>query len=104
MWSEVLKYCLRKKLRNLCLLRRLAKKWDFNEDWHELSTTTIRRNLKEARLHYRQYKPQAAADIRAFLGQLAQDYADRDDQGHDADHHLRKLQREEDERAAFQRI
>lgn len=57
MWSEILKYCLQKKCCNLCLLRRLGKKWVFNANWHKLSTTVIQKNLKDTRLHYRQYKP-----------------------------------------------
>ena len=41
MWGEILKYRLWKKKRNLHLLQRLAKKWDFHETWLGLTITTI---------------------------------------------------------------
>ena len=39
-----------------------------------------------------------------FLGQLAQDYADRYEHGKDIKHHVQYLQHAEDKRAAFQQI
>ena len=52
MLKKIIKYCLRKKHRNLQFLCCLTKKWEFNADWHELSTTSIQKNLKDARIYY----------------------------------------------------
>ena len=60
--------------------------------------------MKQAKLHYKQFKPTAAEERKSFLGQLAQDYAERDPNGKDKEHFLCELIHQEDERAAFRRI
>ena len=48
----------------------------------------VKKKLQEAKKQYKLYKPQAYEYRRTFLGNLAQDYADRDEHGKDAAHHL----------------
>ena len=64
----------------------------------------LRQKVKDARKQYAIYKPRAHEYQRTFLGNLAQDYANRDDNGKDAAHYLQILIHQEDERQAFQRI
>ena len=64
----------------------------------------LKQKVKDARIQYAIHKLQAHEYGRTFLGKLAQDYADRDDNQKDAAHNLQVLKHHEDERQAFQRI
>ena len=103
MWKEVIKYKSRTK-KNLRLLLRQAKRWNFKERWGQLTLAETKEKLKQAKLRYKIFKPTAAEERKSFLGRLAQDYADRDPNGKDKEHFLRVLIHQEDERAAFRRI
>ena len=102
-WKAVLKYRTQRK-KNLRLLKRKMKKWKFDQKWFHLSVIQIRVKIAAARVQYQRYKPQAWEERRSSLGKLAQEYADRDASGKDASHNLQQLQRQESERAAYQRI
>ena len=102
-WKAILKYQTGKK-KNLRLVLRTAKRWGFDHRWGELSVRELKNNVKEARRQYVLYKPRVHEYQQTFLGNLAKDYADRDENRKDAAHHLPILIHQEDKRQAFQQI
>ena len=69
-----------------------------------MSIQDTKEKLRQAKLQYKRFKPTAADERRTFLGQLDQDYTDRDEGGKDKEHFLRQLIHQEDEKASFGRI
>ena len=60
--------------------------------------------MKEANKIYKKFKPRAYSERRTYLGELANDIAERDPNNKNAEHHYQQLARKEDKRASFGRI
>ena len=103
MWKSILRYKSKRK-KNLRLVLRQSKRWGFRHKWGPLSIAEVKEKLNLSKIQYKRFKPSAAETRKTFLGQLAQDYADRDEGGKDKEHFLRQLIHHEDEKASFQRI
>ena len=67
------------------MIQRKAKRWDFNEDWKDLSVHEIKAKLKLACNEYKLHKPRAWEERRTFLGKQANDMAERDPTGKTAE-------------------
>ena len=55
-WKAILKYQTGKK-KNLRLILRTAKRWDFDHRWGELLVKELRQTVKDVRKQYVIYKP-----------------------------------------------
>ena len=103
LWKEILLYKLRLK-RNHRMIQRKAKRWEFDEEWRNLSVAETKAKLKCARKEYKLHKPRAWEEQKTFLGSQANDMAERDTTGKTAEQYYRQLLHQEESKSSFQRI
>ena len=53
------------------MIKRKAKRWDFNKEWRDLTVDMVKRKLRAARKEYKIYKLRAWEERRTYLGKQA---------------------------------
>ena len=76
-WKAILSHKTGSR-RNLQYILRQSTRWNFTERWGDLTIHEVKKKLKEAKTVYKKFKPRAHSERRTYLGELANNIAERD--------------------------